>query len=132
MIYCQLQHPSPVVVLDACAWLNFVGTPRPAHAISPPEVAAFVNTAPQGIVLAAFGTVYGTTLRPEDMHELAKGFAALAPVRVLWALRPAALRSGIELSELPIGSNTMVVPWVDYNVSALQAWQGGGADWTSR
>jgi hypothetical protein len=80
-------------------------------------VAAFVNSAPQGVVLAAFGTVYGPTLRPEDIRELAKGFAALAPVRVLWVLKPAVLRPGIELSELPIGSNIMVVPWVDYNVS---------------
>lgn len=59
---------------------------------------------------------YGATLRPEDLHELAKGFAAVAPVRVLWALKDSALRPGIDKSDLPLGSNTLVVPWVDYNV----------------
>lgn len=93
------------------------GTARPAHAISPPDVADFVNSAPHGLVLAAFGTVYGPTLRPEDIFELCKGFAALAPTRVLWALKPASLPPGVQLSELPLGSNTKVVPWVDYNVS---------------
>jgi hypothetical protein len=100
------------------------GTPRPAHPISAPDVAAFVNTAKDGVVLAAFGTVYGPTLRPEDVHELAQGFAALAPIRVLWALKPAALRPGLQISDLPLGSNTLVVPWVDYNVSVV----GGDSD----
>lgn len=71
------------------------------------------------MVLAAFGTVYGPTLRPEDVHELARGFAALEPTRVLWALKPSALRPGLQISDLTLGGNTLVVPWVDYNVSVV-------------
>lgn len=82
-------------------------------------MAAFVEGAHQGVVLAAFGTVYGPTLRPEDVHALAKGFAALEPVRVLWVLKPAAVPPGVDLKELPFGGNTLVVPWVDYNVSCV-------------
>jgi hypothetical protein len=95
------------------------GTPRPAHPISAPAVSDFVNSAQDGVVLAAFGTVYGPTLRPEDVIQLAQGFAALAPTRVLWALKPSALRPGVQISDLPLGSNTLVVPWVDYNVSGV-------------
>lgn len=93
------------------------GTARPAHAITPEDVARFVQQATEGLVLAAFGTVYGPTLRHEDMQELAQGFAALAPIRVLWPLKPTALPPGLQLSDLPLGGNTKVVPWVDYNVS---------------
>lgn len=70
-------------------------------------------------MLAAFGTVYGPTLRPEDVHALAKGFASLEPVRVLWVLKPAAVPPGVDLQGLPVGGNTLVVPWVDYNVSCM-------------
>jgi hypothetical protein len=108
-----------------CFAFDSAGTARPAHPISPPAVADFVNSATHGVVLAAFGTIYGPTLRPEDIHELAKGFAALAPVRVVWALKPAALRLGIRIEDLPLGDNTLVVPWVDYNVG-MGAPQGGG------
>ena len=110
------------------------GTARPAHPISPPTVAKFVNSATHGVVLAAFGTIYGPTLRPEDIHELAKGFAALAPVRVVWALKPAALRPGIRIEDLPLGDNTLVVPWVDYNVGmgrgeGCKMWGVRGGEW---
>lgn len=49
-----------------------------------------------------------------DFQELAKGFAALAPVRVLWNLQ-GGVPGGAEGVEL--GSNTLVVGWIDYNVS---------------
>jgi hypothetical protein len=65
----------------------------------------------------------GTTPQPRialtatDIKELAAGFAALAPTRVLWPLKERALPDGVRIEELPLGDNTMVVPWVDYNVS---------------
>lgn len=98
------------------------GTPRPAHPISPPEVATFVDSAPAGVVLMAVGTtpqakiVFSTA----DMVELAKGFALLAPTRVLWAFKPHKhLPPGMKLEDLPLSDNIMLTPWVDYNVSEV-------------
>jgi hypothetical protein len=54
-----------------------------------------------------------------DMTELARGFAALAPTRVLWAIAEKGLPDGMRLADLPLGANTLVTPWVDYNVSAV-------------
>lgn len=65
----------------------------------------------------------GTTPQPrialnqKDILELAAGFAELAPVRVLWPLKQRALPDGLKMEHLPLGENTLVVPWVDYNVS---------------
>lgn len=53
----------------------------------------------------------------EDMLQLAKGFAALAPTRVLWAITKKGLPQGVSMEDLQLGPNTMVTPWVDYNVS---------------
>ena len=54
-----------------------------------------------------------------DMLELAAGLGSLAPVRVLWALREANLPKGVSLTDLSFAANnTMVVPWLDYNVRA--------------
>jgi hypothetical protein len=96
------------------------GTPRPAQPL-PLDVAAFVEgaRAQAGLVLAAFGSTPHTALLLSriDLEELAAGFAALAPTRVLWALQDKGLPPGVALSELPLGPNTKVVPWVDYNVS---------------
>jgi hypothetical protein len=51
------------------------------------------------------------------MLQLAKGFAALAPTRVLWAMPQQGLPDGIRPQDLRLGRNTLMVPWVDYNVS---------------
>jgi hypothetical protein len=65
----------------------------------------------------------GTTPQPRialtqaDFNELAAGFAALAPTRVLWPLKQRAMPDGLRVEDLPLGDNTLVVPWVDYNVS---------------
>jgi hypothetical protein len=53
-------------------------------------------------------------LRLVDFQELAKGFAALAPVRVLWNLQ-GGVPGGAE--DVQLGGNTRVVGWIDYNVS---------------
>lgn len=102
------------------------GTPRPPHPIQPPEVAAFAAGAADGLVLVAFGsTIQTVTMAPVDLTELVRGFAALAPVRVLWALTDKGLPAGMKMQDLPLGANTRVVPWVDYNVSSDQL---GGRD----
>lgn len=100
------------------------GSPRPAQPLQPPDVASFVGGAlKHGLVLAAFGTMcpkYNQRillLSQTDLVELAQGFAALAPVRVLWALPRDGMPPGLQLSDLPLNSNTKAVPWVDYNVS---------------
>lgn len=98
------------------------GTPRPAHPISPDEVAEFVESAPAGVVLMAVGTTPQAkiVLSATDMIELAKGFALLAPTRVLWALKPHKhLPEGMSMRDLPLSDNIMVTPWIDYNVSSL-------------
>jgi hypothetical protein len=65
----------------------------------------------------------GTTPQPRialsqaDFTELAAGFAALAPTRVLWPLQQRAMPDGLRIEDLVLGDNTLVVPWVDYNVS---------------
>lgn len=91
------------------------GTPRPPHAIQPQGVADFVEGAgADGLVLVAFGsTVQSITLTSKDLEELAKGFAALAPTRVLWAM--SGLPDGLQLADLNLAPNTKVVSWVDYN-----------------
>lgn len=102
------------------------GTPRPPHPIQPQSVADFVEeAAPHGLVLAAFGsTIQSMVLTHTDLQELAKGFASLAPTRVLWAMSDKGLPDGVQLGDLPLGSNTKVVSWVDYNVSAVGRWCG--------
>jgi hypothetical protein len=56
-------------------------------------------------------------LTPADFKELAAGFAAIAPTRVLWPLKQRAMPDGLRIEDLQLGDNTLVVPWVDYNVS---------------
>jgi hypothetical protein len=58
-----------------------------------------------------------------DFRELARGLAALAPVRVLWNLQ-GGLPEGTQ--GVLVGDNTRVVGWIDYNVS-IQA-----ICWTAR
>lgn len=97
------------------------GTPRPARPISDPVVADFLDTAPAGVVLAAFGTTIQTRtmLTASEFVELAHAFAAVAPTRVLWALREQGVPAGITLASLPLGSNTKLAAWVDFNVGAF-------------
>jgi hypothetical protein len=82
-------------------------------------VADFVESASDGgLVLVAFGSTTQTVVMTRtDMTELARGFVGLAPTRVLWAITERGLPDGMRLADLPLGPNTMVTPWVDYNVS---------------
>ncbi|KAF6252756.1 hypothetical protein COO60DRAFT_503070 [Scenedesmus sp. NREL 46B-D3] len=109
-----LEYPRP---LPPHQVLVGPGSPRTAHTISPPDVAAFVDAASDGLVLMATGTTPQPriALTPADFMELAAGFAELAPTRVLWPLKQSALPEGLRLEQLPLGENTRVVPWVDYN-----------------
>ncbi|KAF6256126.1 hypothetical protein COO60DRAFT_143999 [Scenedesmus sp. NREL 46B-D3] len=108
------------------------GTPRAAQPIThPPDVASFMSLAyPKtdnsndsdnpnsgGLILVAFGTSIAFTswLSKEDFEQLALGFGALAPARVLWNLQEAGLPHGLRLADLPLAENTKVVDWVDYN-----------------
>lgn len=113
------------------------GTPRPAQPISsPPDVAAFIASAQPlsandnaninknkatgssgGLIFVAFGTslAFISWLSREDFVQLALGFGALAPARVLWNLQEAGLPHGLKLADLPLADNTKVVDWVDYN-----------------
>lgn len=95
-------------------------SPRPSSPTIPdPEVAAFAAeaAADDGLVLVSFGSVssfFGTLLTWDDYTGLSAAFADLAPVRVLWLLHPAALGNRT-VDELPLGANTMVVPWGPIN-----------------
>ncbi|WIA28183.1 hypothetical protein OEZ86_010747 [Tetradesmus obliquus] len=94
------------------------GSPRAAQPItSPPEVAEFIAAASSGLVLVAFGTmpVVGSSLTATDILEMAHAFVALAPLRFLWAMKQAGLPQGLQLSDIPLGDNCMIVPWVDQN-----------------
>jgi hypothetical protein len=33
------------------------------------------------------------------------------------------------MEDLALGENTLVVPWVDYNVGIGDGWQGGKGEW---
>lgn len=46
---------------------------------------------------------------------MAHAFVALAPLRFLWAMKQAGLPQGLQLSDIPLGDNCMIVPWVDQN-----------------
>lgn len=97
------------------------GTPRPPHTIQPAEVAKFVGGASHGLVLVAFGsTIQTVVMSRNDIVQLAWGFAALAPTRVLWAMSEQGLPDGMRKSDLHLADNTMMTPWVDYNVSSLR------------
>lgn len=95
--------------------------PRPPsdQQAATPDVWAFLQgSSPEaGVVLVGFGStgLFGSTLHHTDYVELAAGFSALAPTRVLWPLIPTNLPNGTRLEELPLGDNVLVVPWVDYN-----------------
>jgi hypothetical protein len=69
------------------------------------------------VVLVGFGStgLFGNSLDHTDFVELAAGFSALAPTRVLWPLIPSNLPEGTTLEQLPLGENVKVVPWIDYN-----------------
>lgn len=86
---------------------------------STPDIWAFLQGAsPEaGVVLVGFGStgLFGNSLHHTDYVELAAGFSALAPTRVLWPLISTNLPNGTRLEELPLGDNVLVVPWVDYN-----------------
>jgi hypothetical protein len=51
-----------------------------------------------------------------DIVEMAHAFVGLAPVRFLWAMKQQGLPPDLEQSEIPLGDNCMIVPWVDQNV----------------
>lgn len=111
------------------------GTPRPAQPISsPPDVAAFIASAQPlsandnaninknkatassgGLIFVAFGTSLAFTswLSREDFVQLALGFGALAPAKVLWNLQEAGLPHGLKLADLPLADNTKVCCVVD-------------------
>lgn len=84
-----------------------------------PDVWDFLqNASPDaGVVLVGFGStgLFGNSLHHTDFVELAAGFSALAPTRVLWPLLPTNLPNGTTLEQLPLGANVKVVPYVDYN-----------------
>jgi hypothetical protein len=65
--------------------------PRFARAgpLQPPAVAAFVDSAPAGVAVVSFGSapIFGAFLTPEDFRGLARAFADMAPMRVLWLLK---------------------------------------------
>ncbi|GBF97662.1 UDP-glucuronosyltransferase 2A1 precursor [Raphidocelis subcapitata] len=96
---------------------------RPSHpAIVDAPIAAFAEAAQasgHGLVLVSFGSisdVFGGALDITDYENLALAFADLAPVSVLWQLAPGALPASIKSAQdLPLGSNTVVVPWVPFN-----------------
>ncbi|WIA08110.1 hypothetical protein OEZ85_007570 [Tetradesmus obliquus] len=69
------------------------------------------------MVLVAFAKlpVFGTSLKATDILEMAHAFVALAPLRFLWAMKQAGLPQGLQLSDIPLGDNCMIVPWVDQN-----------------
>jgi hypothetical protein len=52
-----------------------------------------------------------------------QAFSSLSPVRVLWTMKERSLPAGMTLADLPLGGNTKVVPWVDYNVRLLSSMQ---------
>lgn len=92
--------------------------PRDARPVlEPPEVSEFLSSADRGAVLVSFGSapVFGTFMAPEDFLGLAKAFAALAPVRVLWLLKRTTLPGGLQWEDMPIGNNTFASGWVDIN-----------------
>lgn len=63
-------------------------------------------------------------LQVVDFKELAQGFAALAPVRVLWNLQ-GGLPEGTE--GVVLGHNTLIVgSWIDYNVRVVPVLAGSG------
>eukprot|EP00775_Hariotina_reticulata_P002756 gene2757-3050_t len=110
-----LEYPRPLAPNQV---LVGPGSPRAAHpAISPPEIAEFVDGATQGVVLVAFGTTpqASITMNQTDFTELSAAFSSLGPVRVLWAMKEKSLPASMTLADLPLGENTKVVPWVDYN-----------------
>jgi hypothetical protein len=110
--------PGPATALQK---LVGPGTPRPPQPIQPWHVAEFVEGASQGLVLVAFGsTIQTIVMTRDDILQLARGFAALAPARVLWAMSERGLPSGMRVDDLQLGPNTMLTPWVDYNVSLFQ------------
>lgn len=96
---------------------------RPVHTeVHSPAVAEFMQGAdPEaGIIFVAFGSSshFATVLTAEECRQLALAFADLSPSRVLWNLR--ALPQGVSKEDLPLGSNTQLADWVDYNVSKCQ------------
>lgn len=100
---CQRVQPPP---LHLCAQvLVGAGTPRPAHPLaSLPHVSDFLAAAARdGAVLAAFGStaMFAGMLSAADFDALARAFASLAPVRVLWHVRAQGLPPGVDLGLLP-------------------------------
>lgn len=91
---------------------------RPPHAtISPPEVAQFLagSHPSAGFILVAFGSSahFAAQISAEEYSQLALAFADLAPSKVLWNVR--ALPHKLSSQDLPLGNNTLLAPWVDYN-----------------
>jgi hypothetical protein len=71
-----------------------------------------INDNSGGLILVAFGTSLAFTswLSKGDFEQLALGFGALAPARVLWNLQEAGLPHGLRLADLPLAENTKVRP----------------------
>ncbi|KIZ04309.1 hypothetical protein MNEG_3644 [Monoraphidium neglectum] len=82
--------------------------------LEPPEVAAFVDSAPAGVAVVSFGSapIFGTFLTRKDFLELSLAFADLAPTRVVWLLKPRNMPDDVSIGELPLGDNTITAPWV--------------------
>lgn len=92
--------------------------PRAGRAdFEPHEAKAFLDGAKDGAVVVSFGSMaaFGHALSSDEFEALARGFADLAPVRVLWLLRSGSLPGGLTTDELPLGANTRLFDWVDTN-----------------
>jgi glucuronosyltransferase len=63
----------------------------------------------------AFGSSahFASQISAEEYSQLALAFTDLAPSKVLWNVRE--LPHGLTPEDLPLGNNTLLAPWVDYN-----------------
>lgn len=92
----------------ACVMLP-ASPPQSILAHSPPPLTPLMSSCPRPMQARML-------LGPEDIVGLAAGFAALAPLRVLWALKESALPGNLTLADVPAAPNVKLVSWVDYNV----------------
>jgi hypothetical protein len=59
--------------------------------------------------------IFGTFLARRDVEELVAAFTDLAPLRVVWLLKPKNLPEGLTLPELNLPPNVQTFSWVDIN-----------------